>query len=111
MILNGFVFDLFFYTLVYMRITLHNGKNVVMEGCARGEAYLRPHITDVFVMCRVVEQDILEFIRPRGTKNWTILGESCHEFLDFFVLHKTLIPLVIVGKYIQTEGIKLRNNF
>ena len=70
-------------------VTINNGKNTVMEGCARGEASVCSHITDVFVMHRVVKREVLEFIRPRGTKNWILLGESCHGFLDFFVMHKT----------------------
>ena len=61
--------DFLAYLYVGTMTTIYECKNTVTEGCVRGEVYFYSHITDVFVMCRVVEQDILEFIRPRGTKN------------------------------------------
>ena len=50
-------------------ITLLDSKNVVMGQCVRGEASIRSYVNDVFVMLRVVEWEILEFIRPGGMKN------------------------------------------
>ena len=59
-------------------------NNVVMEGCIRGEAFVRPKITDVFKTCRVVDWGLLEFLIPRVTNNCILLGESRQEFPRFF---------------------------
>ena len=58
MTLERRVFDFFDYPLVSMRITHHRGKNAVTEGCVRGEAYLRPCVTDFFVIRRVFKQEV-----------------------------------------------------
>ena len=55
MTLERHVFDFVDNLFVGIRIILHDGENLVIEGCVRGEASVRPHITDVFVMRRVVE--------------------------------------------------------
>ena len=39
------------------------------------------HVTGVFIMHRVVEWEVLEFIIPGGTKKWILLCESRQEFL------------------------------
>ena len=36
------------------------------------------------------------------------MGESHQDFIEFFVMHKTEIPLVNVVKGVWREGIKLR---
>ena len=105
------MFDLFDYRLVGTMITLHNGNNTVTERYIRGEAHLYPCVTDAFIMCRVVEGEVLEFIIPCGTKSWIILGELCQEFIEFFLMHKTETPLVNVSKDVLREGIKLLTNF
>ena len=63
------LFDLYEYPLVGTRITLHGSKNAVTEGCVRGKASVRPHVTDVFAMRRIVEQQVFEFKIPRRMKN------------------------------------------
>ena len=68
------MFDLVEYPFVGTRITLHVGNNAATEGCVREEASDRPHVTDVFVVHRLVELELIEFIRPHGTKNWIIFG-------------------------------------
>ena len=40
-------------------------------------------------MNRVIEQDILEFIRPGGKKNWILLCESRQEFIQVVVIYET----------------------
>ena len=45
-------------------------------------------------MYRVVEQELLEFIIPGGTKEWILLHESCKYFINFFVMYETEIPHV-----------------
>ena len=50
---------------------------------------VHPTVKDVFVMCRVVEQEVLEFIIPGGTKKWIVFCMLRQEFLEFFVMHKT----------------------
>ena len=92
------VFDLFEFIIVGTRITLLSSKNAVNKGCVRGEEYVLPHVTDVFAMHRVVRREVLEFIRPGGIKRWIILDESCQEFLEFLVMHKTKIQFVNVVK-------------
>ena len=49
-------------------------------------------------MSSVVEREVIEFIIPCGTKKWIILGELHQEFLEFFVMKKTEMPLVNVLK-------------
>ena len=46
-------------------------------------ALFRPHITDVFVMRRLVKREILEFIVPGGTNRWVILSWLSQDLLDF----------------------------
>ena len=77
------VFDLFELPYVGTRITLLVGKNTVTEGCVSGEASVRPCVTDVSVMCRVVERKLLEFIGPHGTKECIILRKSQQGFPVF----------------------------
>ena len=48
----------------------------------------------VFVMCKLVEQGVLKFIRPGGTKEWILLCDSLQDFLGFFVMYKTKFPHV-----------------
>ena len=67
------VFDSFEYPFVVTRITLLNDNNEVTEWCVRGEAYVLPRVTYVFVMRKLVEREIIQFIRPGGTNNWNIL--------------------------------------
>ena len=45
-------------------------------------------------MYRVVEQELLDFIIPGGTKKWILLRESCKYFIDFFVIYEIAIPHV-----------------
>ena len=92
------VFDFFEYKFVGTIITLQNGKNSVTEGCVREEVSVCPHGTYLFIIHRVVKRGVLEFIRPCGIKKWILLGESRQEFLGFFALHKTEMPLVNVVK-------------
>ena len=47
-----------------------------MEGCVRGKASVFTRVTDVFVMSRVVKQEVPEFIILYEMKNCIILGES-----------------------------------
>ena len=105
------VFDFFEYPFVGIWISLNKGKNTVTKGCVRGELSVHPKVTYVFVMRRVVKREVLEIIIPRGMNNWIILGESRHEFLQFFMMHKTEMPLVNVAKNVQREDIKPRTNF
>ena len=76
------MFDFSGYTLVGTSITLNKVNNTVMEGCARGEVSVYPRVTDLFVMRRVVKQEVHEFIIPRGMKNRVLLGESHQEFFE-----------------------------
>ena len=99
------------YKLVGTGITLHSGKNAFKEWCVRGEAYIHRHVTDVFVILMLVKREVFEFIIPRGTKNWILLGELRQDFIEVFMMHKTEMPLVNVEKYVQKEGIKMRMNF
>ena len=62
-------------------------------------------------MCRVLEWEVLECIRPGGMKKCILLRELHQAFLGFFMMHKTETPLVIVAKDVQKEGIKMRMNF
>ena len=62
-------------------------------------------------MLRLVEQEVIQFIRTYGTKNWIILGESHQGFTLKIVMHKTEMPPVNVLKDVQREGIQLRTNF
>ena len=62
------------------------------------EASVLPYITDIFALNRVVRREVLEFIRPGGMNKWIILGESCQDFLEFFVMHKTEMKFVNVMK-------------
>ena len=94
-----------------MSINLQYGKHTVTEGCARGEASVRTHVTDVLIMRRLVEREVLEFIISCGTQNWILLGELLQDFLEFFVMHKTKIPLINVVKDVRREGIKLSTKF
>ena len=55
MTLERRVFDFFEYPFLSARMTLHNDNNAVAEGCVMGGASVRPHVTGVFLMCRVVE--------------------------------------------------------
>ena len=45
-------------------------------------------------MYRVVEQELLYFIIPGGTKKWILLPESCKYFNEFDVMYETEIPHV-----------------
>ena len=47
----------------------------VTEGSVRGWASVYTHITDVFVMHRVVEREVLEFIITSGKMKYIILCE------------------------------------
>ena len=67
------VFDFLECPFVGISTTLLGGKNTVTEGCVKIKAYVRPHVIDVFVMRRVVKQEVLEFIIPCGMKKWFIL--------------------------------------
>ena len=75
--------DFLAYPFVGTKITIYDGKNALTDGCVRGEASICSHITDEFVMHRVVKWEVLEFTRPRGTKNWILLGDLCQVFLDY----------------------------
>ena len=98
MTLERRVCDLFEFPIVGTRITVLGNNNLVNKWCVRGEEYVLPHVTAIFAMHRVVRQEVLEFIRPRGMKKWIILDESCQEFLEFLVMHKTKIQFVNVVK-------------
>ena len=64
-----------------MSINLLNGKNVLTEGCVSEGAFGHPHVTNVFIIIRLVKSEVLEFIRPGGTNKWIVLGESCQDFI------------------------------
>ena len=72
-----------------------------MEGCVRGKASVFTRVTYVFVMSRVVKQEVPEFIILHEMKNCIILGESLQYFLEFFGMHKTKIPLADVTKDVR----------
>ena len=55
-------------------------------------------MTDVSVMHKLVEREVLEFLRPGGTKKWVILRDLRQGFLEFFVIQKTEMPLFNVVK-------------
>ena len=76
MTLEMLVFDFAEYPFVIARKTLFYGKNAVTEGCVRGQASIRPRLTDVLVMHMVSEGEVPEFIITGGTKRWIILSES-----------------------------------
>ena len=97
--------------MVGTRVTIHNGKNAMMNGCVRDKVSVRPYITYFFIMLRVVDLELFEFIIPLLTKNSILLGESRQDFLVFFAMHKTRFPLVNVAKYVRKEGIKIWTNF
>ena len=40
-------------------------------------------------MHRVIERDVLDFIRPGGNKKWILLCESRKDFIEVFVMYKT----------------------
>ena len=58
-------------------------------------------------MCRLVEREVFEFIRPGGTKKWILLHEPRQYFLGFFVMYETEMSCVNGVKDVQREGIKL----
>ena len=70
------MFELFTYPFVGTMITLHDRNNDVIEGYARGEVYVRPHITDFFLVLKLVEREVLEFTIPFGEKKWILLAQS-----------------------------------
>ena len=94
-----------------MRITLIDGKNAVTEGCVRVQASVLPYVTDIFVIFREVEWEVLEFIIPGGKNKWILLNESRQYFIGFLVMHKTEITHVNVVKDVRREGIKMRTRF
>ena len=65
------------------------------------------YVTDVCVIHRVVEQELIQFIIPSGTKMWILLHDLCQHLLKLVVMYKTKIPRVDVMKGVQREGIKL----
>ena len=66
-----------------------------------------PYVTDVFIMLRVVEQEVLEFIIPVGMKKWIILRELIQDFLEVYLIYETEILCVNIMKGVLREGIKL----
>ena len=73
--------------------------------------YALPHVTDVFILHRVVEWEVLEFILPSGIENWILFHELPQDFLELFVMHKTEMPHENVVLDVQKKGIKLRMKF
>ena len=49
---------------------------------------VRPHLTDDFLMYKVVKQDVLEFIILGGEKNRSFLCESLQEFVEVVIMYK-----------------------
>ena len=105
------VFDLYEYPLVDTRINLHDGNNVVKEGCVRGGSSVRPRVTDVFVIRRVVKREVLKFLNTSWNKELDSFGRAAPGIYWFFVMQKTEIQLTNVLKGEWREGIKLRTIF
>ena len=47
------------------------------------------HITGDLVMHKLVEWEVIEFIRPGVTNNWILMCDLRQDFIEFVVLCKT----------------------
>ena len=63
--LDGLMFDNFLFSPFAVTI-----------GFVKAKAYVRPRISDEFLMHEVLKYDIFEFIGIWRTKNWIVLCES-----------------------------------
>ena len=59
------------------------------------------------MMHSFVERDILELIRPGGTKKFILLWDSRPILLEFVMLYETEIPCYNCTKDVRREGIEV----
>ena len=58
-------------------------------GLSEGYYSVYPHVTYDFLVYRVVEEDLLGFIRPGVTNRWVLMCDLCQPFLEIFDMDET----------------------